>query len=74
VIGQARADLHELTAPVPKVVEQAAVILNVLARESEGDLLREAQEHVRFTLTVLDPQLRSFWLRVLWCLTSQGEA
>lgn len=61
-----------------KAVEQAAVILDVLARETYlphgDDLLRDAQEHVEFTLTVLNPEMKSFWLQVLWCLTSQGNA
>ena len=60
-----------------KAVEQAAVILDVFANDvylHRDDLLREAQEHVQFTLTVLNPEMKPFWLQVLWCLTSQGNA
>jgi hypothetical protein len=60
----------------PMAVEQAAVILDVFAKETSpgDDLLRDAQEHVSFTLTVLNPEMKPFWLRVLWCLTPQGNA
>jgi hypothetical protein len=63
---------------VIKAVEQAAVILDVFANETylshSGDLLRDAQEHVEFTLNFLNPEMKPFWMQVLWCLTSQGEA
>jgi hypothetical protein len=58
-----------------KALDQAAVILEVFAKEtSSRDLLRDAQEHVQFTLTVLNPEMKPFWMQVLWCLTSQGNA
>ena len=58
-----------------EALEQAAVILDVFAKETPSrDLLRDAQEHIQFTLTVLDPEMKPFWLQVLWCLTSQGNA
>jgi hypothetical protein len=58
-----------------KALEQAAVILDVFSKEIPSrDLLRDAQEHVQFTLTVLNPEMKPFWLQVLWCLTSQGNA
>lgn len=57
-----------------KALEQAGVILDVFAKESPCDLLRDAQEHVQFTLTVLNPEMKPFWMQVLWCLTSQGNA
>ena len=49
-------------------VEQAAVILC----EHDGDL-NEAREHVASLLAKRAKPL-SLWLRVLWCLTPQGQA
>ena len=75
MIGAARADLDRLTPPPAlSAVEQAVVILEVMARSCEGDAVFEAQENVRFTLVVVEPSMRPFWKRVLWCLTPLGRA
>jgi hypothetical protein len=75
VIGPARADLQMLTPPAPIALERAATILHVLSSEQfQGDLLQEARDHVEFLLNVADRERADLWRRVIWCLTSQGEA
>ena len=61
-------DPRMLPPPPAMAVEEAFKILDIL----EGDL-EEACDHVVF-LAKCQPQQRSCWRRVLWCLTSQGNA